>query len=282
MAEERPDKLAEGAPRALDLFCGAGGASMGLHRAGFDVTGIDIRPQPHYPFRFIQGDAIEPPVDLADFDFIWASPVCKRYTDGATARMAKGAVYPDQIAAVRELLRPHPMTCIENVMRAPLRADLVLHGHMFGLRVIRRRQFELSWHFFLLVPPLPKGLLREGFVCMVGNGTPTGIREMGLPHYTAALCRAASGIDWMNRGELSQAIPPAYSEFIGRAALAHLHRTASIRAHFPAAGALAGRPVAAARDGVDRQSQGAARALNHAEDSGVEESTWIGPKGATA
>lgn len=213
-------------PRALDLFCGAGGVAKGLQRAGFHVTGVDIRPQPRYCGDvFVQADALNPPFDLAGFDFIWASPPCQRFTDGATARMAKGATYPDLIEPVRSMLtaagRPF---AIENVMRAPIRADLVLHGHMFGLRVIRRRKFEISWRWFDLVPPLPRGLLREGFVCLVGTGTPTGVREMGLPHYTAADCRDAIGIDWMTRAELSQAIPPAYSEFIGRAALNHLQR----------------------------------------------------------
>jgi DNA (cytosine-5)-methyltransferase 1 len=210
-------------PRALDLFCKAGGASMGLHRAGFDVIGVDIEPQPNYPFAFVRADALRPPFDLLAFDFIWASPVCKRYV-GARGRMAKGADYPDQIPDTRALLAAHPLTCIENVMKAPLRPDLVLHGHMFGLKVIRRRKFELSWGAFRLVPPLPKGLLREGFVCMVGNGTPTGVREMGLPHYTAQQCRDAAGIDWMNRAELSQAIPPAYAEFIGLAAIEEISR----------------------------------------------------------
>lgn len=209
-------------PLALDLFCGAGGVSMGLHRAGFDVVGVDIKRQPHYPFRFIQGDATNPPVNLEDFDFIWASPVCKRYTDGAAERMRKGAAYPDQIPAVRALLARHPLTCIENVMKAPIRPDLVLHGHMFGLKVIRRRKFEMSWPFFRLVPSLPRGLLREGFVCVVGKGTPKGVREMGLPNSTADQRRDAMGIDWMNELELAQAIPPAYSEFIGRAAIERL------------------------------------------------------------
>lgn len=208
--------------RALDLYCKAGGASMGLHRAGFEVVGVDIEPQPNYPFEFHQADALTFP--LEGFDFIWASPVCKRWTDGARARMAKGGFeYPDQIAPTRRRLEAcGGLWVIENVIKAPIRGDLILHGHMFGLKVIRRRKFELSWDAFHLVPPLPRGLLREGFVCVVGHGTPKGVREMGLPDYTAAQVRDAMGIDWMTRDELSQAIPPAYGEHIGGAAMAEL------------------------------------------------------------
>jgi DNA (cytosine-5)-methyltransferase 1 len=210
-------------PRALDLFCGAGGASMGLHRAGFDVTGIDIKPQKRYPFRFIQADALRPPVRLEDFDLIWASPPCQRWTDGAPARMARGRDYPDLIDATRRMLKGH-RSVIENVMKAPVRPDLVLHGHMFGLKVIRRRKFEFSWSAFQLVPPLPRGLLRDGYYCVTGHGTPKGIREMGLHDYTSDQVKATMGIDWMSVrcDELAQAIPPAYAEFIGREALQHM------------------------------------------------------------
>ena len=216
-------------PLALDLFCKAGGASMGLYRAGFDVIGVDIERQPRYPFRFVQADALKPPFDLSRFDFIWASPPCQRFTDGAEAKMRKGRVYPDLIEPTRALLKAscRPWV-IENIMKAPVRGDLVLHGHMFPeLRVIRRRKFEF-WHgHMMLTPPLPKGLLRQGYVCAVGNGTPTGVREMGLPHYTVKQVKAALGIDWMNRTELSNAIPPAYGEFIGRAALQQIERRAA-------------------------------------------------------
>jgi len=201
---------------------------MGLHRAGFEVVGVDIEPQPNYPFEFHQADALEFPLGEwgGDYDFIWASPVCKRWTDGATERMRKGGFeYPDQIEPMRRRLKEWGgLWVIENVIKAPIRADLILHGHMFDLKVIRRRKFELSWDAFQLVPPLPRGLLREGFVCAVGHGTPTGVREMGLEHYTVARVRAAMGIDWMSRDELSQAIPPAYGEYIGRAAIAELEK----------------------------------------------------------
>lgn len=210
-------------PKALDVFCGAGGASMGLHRAGFDVTGVDIKPQPRYPFAFVQGDALAPPVDLSGFDLIWASPPCQAFTDGATARMAKGKTYPNHIPHVRNMIAGHSMTVIENVIKAPVRPDLVLHGHMFpGLKVIRRRKFELSFGSLMLVPPLPKGLLRQGYMTVTGNGTPTGVRKMGLPTVGADDWREAMGIDWMVKSELREAIPPAYSEFIGKRALLHL------------------------------------------------------------
>jgi DNA (cytosine-5)-methyltransferase 1 len=90
------------------------------------------------------------------------------------------------------------------------------------LRVIRRRKFEVSWGALHLTPSCPKGLLREGYFCVVGNGTPKGVREMGLPDYTADQTRAAMGCPWMTKAEICQAIPPAYGEYIGRAAIQHL------------------------------------------------------------
>lgn len=220
--ESRPGLTLRGRGlHALDLFCGAGGATKGLQRAGFHVTGIDIKPQPRYCGDvFIQADALAPPVDLSRFDLIWASPPCQHFTNGAPARMRKGKVYPNLISETRELLAGHPATILENIIKAPVRPDLVLHGHMFGLRVIRRRKFELSFDWPGLVPPLPRGLLRQGYVCVTGNGTPKGVREMGLPDASADNVRDAMGIDWMTRAEVSQAIPPAYSEYIARAFLA--------------------------------------------------------------
>jgi len=210
-------------PRALDLFCCAGGASMGLARAGFDVTGVDIRPQPHYPFRFVQADALAPPFDLADFDFIWASPPCQAYSVAAHGERSRGREYPDLVAPVREMLQKAGVPyAIENVPGAPLVHPTKLRGTMFpGLKVIRERWFETSW--FMMQPPQvsePRGLLtKHGYVSVAGNGTQGWAYKQGL-RWLIADMRAAMGIDWMNRTELSQAIPPDYAEFIARAALA--------------------------------------------------------------
>jgi len=202
-------------PRALDLFCGAGGAAMGLYRAGFDVTGIDSRPQPSYPFEFIRADALAPPVRPSDYDLIWASPPCQAYS---ATRKITGKEYPDLVPGTRALLeRGGRPWVIENVPGAPLRHPFRLCGTMFGLGVIRHRIFEAT---FLVLAP---GCGRHGptnshrgystgaeFVCVAGN------------NYRRGEGARAMGIDWMRtRTELSQSVPPAYSEFIARAFLAH-------------------------------------------------------------
>lgn len=207
-------------PIALDLFCSAGGMAMGLHRAGFDVIGVDIRPQPRYPFVFVQADALRPPFDVSRFDFIHASPPCQAYSLARNMKSTKPA--PDLVADTRDLLessgRPY---CIENVPRAPLRRDrcIVLDGWMFPeLRVIRERWFEVN--FFALAPQVtrPRGLLTKGYLSIIGSGTPPYMKARGVRQLVDD-CRRAMGIQWMTRKELSQAIPPAYGEFVGRAAL---------------------------------------------------------------
>lgn len=198
---------------------------MGLYRAGFDVIGIDIKPQPRYPFSFIRGDALRPPVDLARFDFVWASPPCQAFTSaGAFQRDHLGVEYPDHIEATRVMLAAtHGATCIENVPGAPIRVDLALDGTMFpGLRVIRRRHFELNFRAPFALGFPSKGLvLHHGWSCVVGNGTCSWLFRRGVRN-SIAREREAMGIDWMPKKSLSQAIPPAYSEFIGRAALRYL------------------------------------------------------------
>jgi DNA (cytosine-5)-methyltransferase 1 len=203
-------------PHALDLFCGAGGASMGLRRAGFDVTGIDIRQQPRYPFEFRQGDAME--VDLHGFDFIWASPPCQAYTP--LRALQGGKSYPDLVAATRRrLIGAGVPYVIENVPGAPLGHYITLCGGMFGLRTYRHRRFETSFVMFQPhhPPHIAKTATKQRRVRWEAGCHVSVTGDVGS--YMGAL---AMGIDWMTGAELSQAIPPAYAEFIGRAIMAIL------------------------------------------------------------
>src|SRR5712671_6083117 len=159
-------------PLAVDLFCKAGGASMGLHRAGYRVIGVDIQPQPHYPFEFVQAHALEPPLDLSRFDLIWASPPCQAYTGMQRINTrSPRRDHPRLIEPVRAMLRgagkPY---IIENVAGAPLIDPIVLCGSMFGLRVRRHRLFECS--FWTLRPQCRHDLQPEPAVVW-GDGRPT-------------------------------------------------------------------------------------------------------------
>jgi SAM-dependent methyltransferase len=201
-------------PRLLDLFCGAGGAAMGYARAGFDVVGCDIRPQPRYPFQFVRADALRPPFDLRDFDFIHASPPCQAYSLGSLRWIAAGRSYPDLIAAARATLQASGIPyVIENVPRAPVRRDVALRGEMFGLKVCRERVFELGG-WWAMQPALPfRGSVKNGdFVTCAGHG--------GDGSNSLKVWRSAIGIDWMSKGETAEAVPPAYTEYLGRAFLA--------------------------------------------------------------
>ena len=222
-------------PLALDLYCKAGGASMGLHRAGYDVVGIDIEPQPRYPFLFVQADALRLPFDLSAFDFIWASPVCKRFSRVWRGQPERRDDYPDQIEPTRRMLvasgKPF---AIENVIGAPLRADVVLTGAMFDLPIVRDRIFEIEgFRVPFRLAPQHRGSTRTGELAMIA-GRGGAMKGWNRKNWDNPITRArlakrnsadgwrdALGIDWMIRDELSQAIPPAYSQFIADAALAH-------------------------------------------------------------
>jgi len=201
--------------RVLDLFCGAGGAAMGLHRAWPDaeIVGVDIKLQPRYPFTFVLADAMTFP--LEGFDFIWASPPCQKYS-AATRHLAKDA--PKLIGAVRERMNGTPW-CIENTPGAPLRNPITLCGLSFGLNVKRHRLFETSFH----VDPVPcipghpgNWLVIFGHECRSRRHGHAAGRKNKI-----ADGRKAMGIDWMTRGELSEAIPPAYSEYIAQQLRSH-------------------------------------------------------------
>lgn len=204
--------------RVLDLFCGGGGASMGYHRAGFDVVGVDIAPQPDYPFEFVQADALNQPVDLDSFDLIHASPPCQAHTPMSNRWRGKGTKADERVdllPATRVLLEGRA-SVIENVYGAPMNG-FTLTGEMFGLGVHRPRRFETSW---LMLTPAKPVASREA-VGVYGNGmgrllwTRTDGSELRSPK-TLEEAQAAMGIDWLPWPSLKEAIPPAYTEHIGR------------------------------------------------------------------
>lgn len=190
--------------RLLDLFCGAGGAGRGYQLAGFDVTGVDIAPQPRYPGTFVQGDALTFPLD--GFDAIHASPPCQAYARVTGWRGDRGR-HADLVEATRaRLIASGVPWVIENVPEAPVRPDLVLCGSHFGLGVRRHRVFETSWRAFALSPPCRhRGLLP--------------FMHKGERAYADAM-----GCGWMTNREARQAVPPAYTQHIGEQLAAALGR----------------------------------------------------------
>jgi DNA (cytosine-5)-methyltransferase 1 len=213
----------------VDLYCCQGGASMGYHRAGFDIVGVDINPQPRYPFKFIQADALAFLMEYGhEFAGAHASPPCQARTP---AQKIQGNTHPNLIAPTRGLLKSLRIPyVIENVVPEnaaldpdPLVDPVTLCGAMFGLRTYRHRQFESN--FPIDVPEHPEHRARttkmgrppvDGeFMHVVGNFS--GVDE----------AKAAMGIDWMTRDGLRESIPPAYTEHIGRQLIAQLGEVAA-------------------------------------------------------
>ncbi|ASZ75516.1 DNA methylase [Mycobacterium phage Kimona] len=212
-------------PVLLDLFCGAGGAAMGYHRAGFDVVGVDINPQPNYPFEFHQTDAL---FFLRRhgrrFDAVHASPPCQS-SSALTKGTNKGREYPDLIPDTREALAELEVpTIIENVQGAQMRRDLTLCGEYFGLGVIRHRYFELAGAHV----PQPAHIKHRGRVAGYRHGKwydgpYFAVYGDGGGKGTLEQWQKAMGIDWMtSKKELAEAIPPVYTEYIGKFVIGQL------------------------------------------------------------
>jgi DNA (cytosine-5)-methyltransferase 1 len=208
--------------KAIDLFCGAGGATKGLQRAGFHVTGVDNKPQPRYcGDEFIQADALTVPLD--GYDFIWASPPCQRYSAGA-AKWGTAQQHPDLIWVIRERIGADREYVIENIAPAwpYLIRPVQLCGQVFGLGVFRHRIFEASFRLIVPDEPIHNGHVGDGQYHTVTGHSGGRSRRDGWIGGSVADWRKAMDIDWMTGAELSQAIPPAYSEFIGKQAIAFL------------------------------------------------------------
>ena len=217
-------------PKALDLFCGAGGAARGLQLAGYYVTGVDIDPQPWYAGdEFVRGDALDLEaigIELSDYDLVWASPPCQAYSHASGPRKRESL---DLIPATRELVAGHPAAIIENVPPAPLRPDVILEWGMFvsAPPIPRRRVFELTCPPPLTPPRLAP--LRPSLLCATGTGSSSGVRErrmaLGLPQKTpVADLRTAFGADWIpadapvthQRRALNQMVPPIYAQWLAQ------------------------------------------------------------------
>ena len=215
--------------KILDLVCKAGGAGEGYHRAGFEVVGVDIFPQPNYPYTFFQSDAIEflRQHDLSEFDAIHASPPCQAHTKAQALSKGRNngkyGEHPDFIPQTREILKkigkPY---IIENVDGAPLVNPIALYGSQFkNLYTQRKRLFESNIE--LRTPDAPmvqkktptagNGFGEDGFIAICGSGGVRGMNSKQIPLYWGF---ALGGIDWMTRAELAEAIPPAYTEFLGK------------------------------------------------------------------
>lgn len=223
-------------PLLLDLCCGSGGAAMGYYRAGFDIVGVDINPQPDYPFEFLQADALAVLADglpILNDPHCYpmaahASPPCPRYTTLAKGTNDNVDDYPDLIGPTRQLLIELGIPyVIENVPSAPLQSPIMLCGEMFGLDVIRHRLFESN--ILIMAPDHPQhrgrvagyrhGEWFDGpYFAVYGNGGGKG----SLTQWQAAM-----GIDWITtKDSLADAIPPAYTEYIG----AHLIQAIEVAA----------------------------------------------------
>ncbi|WP_411574174.1 DNA methylase [Streptomyces fradiae] len=220
-------------PRLLDLYACAGGAAMGYHRAGFDVTGVDIAPRPNYPFPLIQGDALDVLAGLIGsgeierYTFVHTSPPCQAacaLTVGTNLSQGWGRSHVDLVAPTRELLDATglPYVIEQPNGRAKIRKDLTLCGEMFRLGVIRHRNFELGgWSIEQPAHVPHRGRVRGWRHGRFYDGPDVAAYGNGGGKPTIPELQNAMGITWTDvREELTEAIPPAYTQHIGAAFLA--------------------------------------------------------------
>lgn len=205
-------------PKLLDLFCCQGGAGMGYHYAGFEVTAVDLFPQPRNPFPFVQMDAVE---FLRKywwmFDAVHASPPCQAFTN---AQKLMGNEHPNLIEPIREILEEIGLPyVIENVPGAPLNDPFELCGAMFGLGTYRHRLFETN--FYVPVPEHPQHVART---TKMGRKPIDGEMMHIVGNFSGVeKAKKAMGIDWMTRDGLRESIPPAYTEWIGQHLMAEVN-----------------------------------------------------------
>ncbi|MET9974088.1 DNA methylase [Streptomyces microflavus] len=223
-------------PLLLDLFCCAGGAATGYHRAGFDVIGVDIVDRPNYPFTFVRADALEylaaliATGEIRRFRAAHSSPPCQAgctLTVGTNASQGWGGDHNDLVAPTRELLERTglPYVIEQPNGRAKIRKDLSLCGEMFGLGVLRHRNFELGgWTIDRPVHPKHRGYVRGYRHGVYRDGPYVAAYGSGGGKATVPEMQTAMGITWTDvREELTEAIPPAFSEHIGRTLLTAIH-----------------------------------------------------------
>lgn len=205
--------------KVLDICCKAGGTTKGYRDAGFDVVGVDIEPQPRFPFEFYQADGLKFLREHAhEYDLIAVSPPCQGYSKSTKQWRKAGKEYPDLIDKFRQILiesgKPY---VIENVPDAPLINPIFLNGAMFGLRVHRPRYFECSFYVIQPAMPIVPKPVKMGRPVKEGDF----IQPVG--HFSGAdYAREQMGISWMTKAELAEAIPPAYTRYIGEQFLAHI------------------------------------------------------------
>jgi hypothetical protein len=203
--------MAEGRPWMIDAYCCAGGATKGFQEAGFRVLGVDRDPQPNYcGDDFLQMDALEflGGTDFGRFSAIAASPPCQAHAN-VTKWRGDQANHPELIAPTRELLIESGLPyVIENVDKAPLRADFMLCGSMFDLPIRRHRYFETNWADLHLTQP-----------CQHRS------TDLAFEHKQERAYADAMGCSWMTAKEARQAVPPAFTRWMGEALMAHLAAT---------------------------------------------------------